>query len=81
VSCCNDGTRAAISQDDIDHGLSFEIEYAGARTVTVVGSVTRTRYVFSGVNRLQRVDPRDAALLLRERMFRLKRVIPATRSR
>lgn len=78
MSCCGENTNsAAISQDEIDRGLSFEIEYAGARTITVIGHATRTRYVFSGVNRLQRVDPRDAGLLLRERVFRLKRVIPA----
>jgi hypothetical protein len=48
--------------------------YAG-RTVTVVGAVTGRRYTFSGVDRLQRVDPRDASVLLRQRAFRLKRVI------
>lgn len=78
MSCCGGKSNSiAISQDEIDRGLSFEIEYAGGRTITVIGSVTRTRYVFSGVDRLQRVDPRDAGLLLRERVFRLKRVIQA----
>jgi hypothetical protein len=79
VSCCGKASTAVIRQEDIDRGLAFEIEYAGARTVTVIGAVTGQRYTFSGTNRLQQVDPRDARALLRERAFRLKRVIqPAT---
>ena len=64
-----------IHQADIERGLEFEIEYGGGRTVTVVGAVTGRHYTFSGLNRLQRIDPRDAGALLRERVFRLKRVI------
>jgi hypothetical protein len=79
VSCCPEAGRAVIRQEDIDRGLAFEVEYAGGRTVTVVGAVTGRRYTFSGVDRLQRVDPRDAGVLLRERVFRLRRVVqPAT---
>jgi hypothetical protein len=54
----------------------FEVEYAGGRTLTVVGAVTGRRYTFSGLDRLQPVDPRDAGVLSRQRVFRLKRVIP-----
>jgi hypothetical protein len=75
MSCCGGSGRAVIRQDDVDRGLDFEIEYAGGRTVTVVGAVTGRRYTFSGVDRLQRIDPRDASTLLRQRVFRLKRVI------
>jgi hypothetical protein len=75
VSCCRETGRAVIRQEDIERGLAFEIEYAGGRTITVVGTVTGRRYAFSGLNRLQQVDPRDAATLLRERVFRVKRVI------
>lgn len=79
MSCCPEAGRAVIRQEDIDRGLAFEVEYAGGRTVTVVGAVTGRRYTFSGVDRLQRVDPRDAGVLLRERVFRLRRVVqPAT---
>jgi hypothetical protein len=75
MSCCGGGVRGAIRQEDIDRGLAFEIEYAGGRTVTVIGSVTKRPYTFSGLDRLQAVDPRDAAALLRERVFRVRRVI------
>lgn len=78
MSCCGGDSRPVIRQEDIEHGLEFEIEYAGGRTVTVAGAVTGRAYTFSGVNRFQRVDPRDAGPLLRERVFRLKRVIQPT---
>jgi hypothetical protein len=75
VSCCGGAGRAVIRQEDVERGLEFEVEYAGGRTVTVVGAVTGRSYTFSGVDRLQSVDPRDAGSLLRQRVFRLKRVI------
>jgi hypothetical protein len=75
MSCCGKARTLVIRQDDIERGLAFELEYAGGRTMTVVGSVTGRRYTFSGMSRLQQVDPRDAVALLRERVFRLNRVI------
>ena len=80
MSCCGGGERPVIRQEDIERGLEFEVEYAGGRTVTVVGSVTGRSYKFSGLDRLQHVDPRDASTLLRQRVFRLKRVIQPTAS-
>jgi hypothetical protein len=75
MSCCGKAGRAVIRQEDIDRGLAFEVEYAGGRTITVVGAVTGRHYTFSGMSRLQQVDPRDAVALLRDRAFRLNRVI------
>ena len=80
MRCCGGSGRAVIRQEDVERGLEFEVEYAGGRTVTVVGKVTGRRYTFSGLDRLRRVDPRDASALLRERVFRLKRVIQPTAS-
>ena len=80
MSCCREVVSAAIRQEDIDRGLAFEIEYAGGRTITVVGRVTGRRYTFSGLDRLHAVDPRDAAALLRERVFRVRRVIQPVQS-
>ena len=80
MSCCGGVGRAVIRQEDVERGLAFEVEYAGGRTVTVVGAVTGRPYTFSGLDRLQRVDPRDAWGLLRQRVFRLKRVIQPTAS-
>ncbi len=75
MSCCGESERAVIHREDLERGLEFEVEYAGGRTVTVVGAVTGRRYTFSGLNRLQRIDPRDSGALLRQRVFRLIRVI------
>jgi hypothetical protein len=75
VSCCGEAGRAVIRQEDIELGLQFEVEYAGGRTVTIVGSVTGRQYTFSGSSRVQRIDPRDAGALVRQRVFRVIRVI------
>jgi hypothetical protein len=80
MRCCGNAPRGIIRQEDVERGLEFEIEYAGGRTVTIVGAVTGRRYTFSGLNRVQQVDPRDASVLLRQRAFRLKRVIQPTAS-
>ena len=80
MSCCPEAGRAVIRQEEIDRGLAFEVEYAGGRTLTVVGAATGRHYTFSGLRRLQRVDPRDAAALLRQRVFRPKRVIQTAAS-
>jgi len=69
-----------IRREDLERGLEFEVEYGGGRTMTIIGAVTGRSYTFSGGDRLQRVDPRDATALLRQRVFRLNRVIaPSTR--
>jgi hypothetical protein len=78
MSCCGDVGRAVIRQEDLERGVEFEVEYAGGRTVTILGTVTGRPYTFSGRDRLRRVDPRDAGALLRQRVFRLKRVIQPT---
>jgi len=76
MGCCGKTAagRLTISQKDIDSGLAFEIEYAGGRTVTIKGPATGKSYVFSGLQRIQRVDPRDAMAILRDRHFRLRGV-------
>lgn len=76
MSCCggSSGARLSITQNDIDDGLSLQIEYSGGRTVTVNGSATGKQYVFSGLQRMQDVDPRDAPGILRESIFRLRNV-------
>jgi hypothetical protein len=74
MPCCgrsNTGTMS-ITQQDIDNGLRLEIEYTGGRTVQVRGSITGSEYVFSGLQRLQKVDPRDAMAILKNQLFRLK---------
>lgn len=76
MSCCGQGGgRLTINQADIDRGVRVRVEYSGGRTVNVAGAATGSTYVFSGLQRLQEVDPRDAAALLRDRRFRLKGVV------
>jgi hypothetical protein len=76
LGCCGETARGrlTITQKDIDDGLALQIEYGGGRTVTVQGPVTGKSYVFSGLNRIQDVDPRDAPAILRNGNFRLKGV-------
>jgi hypothetical protein len=57
---------------EIDEGLVLLVEYSGGRTVMLSGHMTGKQYVFSGLQRVQDVDPRDAPGILRERTFRLK---------
>jgi hypothetical protein len=74
MACCGESGagRLTITQRQIDEGLTLQIEYSGGRTMTVNGPVTGRQYVFSGLQRLQDVDPRDAPGILRERLFRVK---------
>ena len=76
MSCCGGSSagRLTITQKQIDDGLALQIEYSGGRTVSVSGSATGKQYVFSGLQRLQDIDPRDAPAILRDRTFRLKGV-------
>jgi hypothetical protein len=76
MSCCGQSAgRLVVRQKDIDAGLAFEIEYSGGMTVVVTGPVSGKSYIFSGLQRLGAVDPRDAMVILKDRHFRLKRVI------
>lgn len=82
MGCCGQTTgRLSISQADIDAGLKLRVEYSGGRTVKITGSATGATYVFSGLQRVQDVDPRDAPALLRDARFKLAGVrYPAQRS-
>lgn len=76
MGCCGEKTpgRLTIRQEEIEGGLMLRLEYAGGRTVKIKGPATGATYVFSGLQRVQAVDPRDAAAILRDRHFRLKGV-------
>jgi hypothetical protein len=74
MACCGESSagRLTITQKEIDAGLAFQIEYTGGRTLMLSGPMTGKQYIFSGLQRIQEVDPRDAPGILRERAFRLK---------
>lgn len=50
----------------------LRISYAGGRPITIRGVVTGIDYCFSGVQRVQDVDPRDAVAILRSSYFRME---------
>jgi hypothetical protein len=75
MSCCGQTPTAPLTER---HRL--RVRYGGGRPVAVTGPVTSVVYRFSGVERLQLVDPRDAPALARTPMFRIEGVVelPAT---
>ena len=69
MSCCPQ-TSAPLTER---HRL--RVRYGGGRTVVIRGPVTRSEYRFSGLERLQLVDPRDAVAIGRNPLFRIEAVI------
>jgi len=53
----------------------MKVRYGGGRPVVVKGPVTGTDYRFSGLERLQLVEPRDAIAMVRNPLFRIEGVI------
>jgi hypothetical protein len=53
----------------------MKVRYGGGRPVRVKGPATGTDYRFSGVERLQLVDPRDAIAIVRNPLFRIDGVV------
>ncbi len=70
MSCCGQ-TRTAPMTDR--HRM--RVRYLGGRPVVVRGPVTGGEYRFSGLDRLQLVDPRDAVSIVRDRLFRVDGVV------
>lgn len=70
MSCCG-GTQTAPLTDR--HRM--RVRYLGGRPVEVQGPVTGRRYRFSGRERLQLVDPRDAVAIARNRLFRIEGIV------
>jgi adenylate cyclase class IV len=59
-------------------GKAIRVRYIGARPITVTGPTTGRRYAFSGIERYQDVDPRDALEILRSASFRAEAIVPKT---
>lgn len=80
MACCGQtiAGRLTISQQDLDDGLTLQLEYLGGRTVHVTGPVSGQVYEFSGLQRVQNIDPRDVTAILRSRNFRLKGISRGT---
>jgi hypothetical protein len=53
----------------------MKVRYGGGRPVLVKGPVTGAEYRFSGSERLQLVDPRDAVGIARNSLFRIEGIV------
>jgi hypothetical protein len=53
----------------------MRVRYSGGRPVVVKGPVTGTSYQFSGMDRVQLVDPRDAIAIVRNPLFLIKGIV------
>ena len=51
------------------------VRYGGGRPVVIRGPVTKHEYHFSGLERLQSVDARDAIAIIRNPLFQVEAVI------
>lgn len=69
MGCCGQATTAILTERH-----RMRVHYLGGRPVVIRGPVTRTEYIFSGINREQLVDPRDAVVIIRNRLFRVEGV-------
>ena len=70
MGCCGGSRTAAMTER---HRMS--VRYGGGRPVVITGPVTGTNYRFSGKDRLQFVDPRDAVTIVRNHLFRVEGVV------
>jgi hypothetical protein len=53
----------------------MRMRYGGGRPIQVRGPATGVEYRFSGLERLQLVDPRDAVALVRNPLFRVEGIV------
>lgn len=69
MNCCRQRQTAPMTER---HRL--RVRYRGGRPVVIKGPVTGSSYRFSGTDRFQLVDPRDAVLMVRNPLFRVENV-------
>jgi hypothetical protein len=70
MSCCGESRTAPLTERH-----RARLRYGGGRPVVVTGPVTGASYRFSGTDRLQLVDPRDAVAIVRNPLFRVEGVV------
>ena len=70
MSCCRKTNIAPMTDRH-----RMRIRYLGGRPVEVQGPITGRQYRFSGLERLQLVDPRDAVTIVRNREFRVEGLV------
>jgi len=70
MSCCQEAGATPIGERH-----RMRIRYEGGRSIVVKGPVTGRLYRFSGTERLQLVDPRDAVAIVRTPLFRIDGIV------
>jgi|GEM_PF-2019874 len=70
MGCCRERTKVAMTERH-----RMRVRYTGGRPIIIRGPTTGTAYRFSGIERLQLVDPRDAVSITRNRLFRIEGVV------
>ena len=70
MTCCGETQTAPMTDRH-----RVRVRYLGGRPILVQGPVTKVSYRFSGLDRIQLVDPRDAVSLVRNRLFRAEGVM------
>ncbi|SAK89676.1 hypothetical protein AWB75_06206 [Caballeronia catudaia] len=71
MSCCRRNRTVALTEW---HRVA--VRYSGGRTLAVTGPVTGSEYIVSGARRIVWMDPRDALVLTRTRLFSLDGAAP-----
>ena len=70
MGCCAQSRTAPLNERH-----RMRVRYNGGRPVVVKGLVTGTSYQFSGIDRVQLVDPRDAVTIVRNPLFRIEGIV------
>jgi hypothetical protein len=69
MGCCS-GTQTA----PMTERHRMKVHYAGGRPIVVTGPFSKSQYRFSGMERDQLVDPRDAVMIVKNPLFRIVEV-------
>lgn len=70
MGCCGKSRTVPMTERH-----RIRVRYCGGRPVVIKGPATGSSYRFSGIERLQLVDPRDAVAIVRNRLFRVEGVV------
>ncbi len=69
MSCCPQTAATLTARQRL------RVRYGGGRPIVIRGPVTTNEYRFSGLQRVQLVDPRDAVAIARSPVFRIEAVV------
>jgi len=70
MSCCGQSQTTPMTERH-----RMRVRYGGGRPIMVKGPVTGLSYHFSGTDRVQLIDPRDAVTIVRNHLFRVEGVV------